>query len=298
MSRYSNNDTYSQAGDWLLGAAHRNPEALLLLAAGCCLMMRGGGSSPSRAAFRSRSDRVAWDDQYGFDDASSRANRTSAEVRRASSETADRASRAAKTAAEYASQVKDRVADTASTYAETVSDFADDARRRVSEGSARLGRQAQSTLQSTMTRVLREQPLAVAAAGLAAGAAIAAVFPSTETEERAFGSTGEALREAAGKAGERVKDAAGKAGERLKEAAEERGLTSEGLKDLAGDVADTFTSAVSGKSDDRGGTTGAQGAAANPIGKGQGFGTEQGKREPDRSSGFAGTDIEPGRGGR
>ena len=30
MSRYSNTDTYSQAGDWLAGAARRNPEAL------CC----------------------------------------------------------------------------------------------------------------------------------------------------------------------------------------------------------------------------------------------------------------------
>jgi hypothetical protein len=185
--------------------------------------------------------------------------------------------------------VKDRVADTASTYAETVSDFADDARRRVSEGSARLGRQAQSTLQSTLTRVLREQPLAVAAAGLAAGAAIAAVFPSTEIEERAFGSTGASLRETAGKAGERVKDAAGKAGQRLKEAAEERGLTSEGLKDLAGDVAGTFTSAVSGKSDS---------APASATDAEQSFGTDQGKRAADRSSGFGKTETEPGRGGR
>ena len=50
MSRYLDRDTYSQAGDWLLGTARRNPEALLLFAAGCCLLMRGGASSSSRRA--------------------------------------------------------------------------------------------------------------------------------------------------------------------------------------------------------------------------------------------------------
>ena len=40
-----------------------------------------------------------------------------------------------------------------------------------------LGRQAQSTLQGGMERVLRDQPLAVAVAGLAAGAAVAASSP-------------------------------------------------------------------------------------------------------------------------
>ena len=29
MSRNSNTDTYSQAGDWLLGTVRRNPEGLL-----------------------------------------------------------------------------------------------------------------------------------------------------------------------------------------------------------------------------------------------------------------------------
>ena len=54
MSRYSNTDTYSQAGDWLLGTARRNPEGLLLLAAGACLLMRGRTSSSSRTASPNR----------------------------------------------------------------------------------------------------------------------------------------------------------------------------------------------------------------------------------------------------
>jgi hypothetical protein len=296
MSRYSDNDTYSQAGDWLLGTARRHPEALLLLAAGCCLMMRSGSSS-SKAPARSQFDRDDWDEQRGLARGSSAGN-ASAQMRRASSEMGERASRVAESAADYASDMKDRVADTARSYAETAADFADDARRRVSEGSARLGRQAQSTLQTTMTRVLRDQPLAVAVAGLAAGAAIAAVFPSTEIEERTFGSAGESLRDAAQKGGERVKDAAVKAGERLKDAAEVRGLSTEGLKDLAGDVADTFTSAVSGKADDHSKATVVPDTPASLTGAGQAVGAGQSEPDANRKSAFTQTGMQPGRSSR
>ena len=90
------------------------------------------------------------------------------------------------TARDYGSQMKNRISDTATAYADSVADFADDARRRMAERSGRLKQQTQATLQSSMQRVLREQPLAVAVAGLAAGAAIAALFPATEIEDRAL----------------------------------------------------------------------------------------------------------------
>jgi hypothetical protein len=280
MSSYSERDTYSQAGDWLLGTVRRNPEALLLLAASCCLLMRGG-SSGSRVSHQQDN----WDYQSG---ASRGLRRASASAREGLSRAAESATDTAEGASDYASQIKDRVADTASSYADSVAEFAGDARRNVSERSARLKRQAQSGMQSTIDRVLREQPLAVAAAGLAAGAAVAAMFRSTDIEDRALGGAHERLRDAAEKAGERVMDAAGKAGERLKSAAEERGLTSEGLKEVAGEVANTFTSAVSGKSEDR------SGASPGPVpgtGSSQIFGTDQSKRDP---IGSPGTRPDPG----
>jgi hypothetical protein len=110
-------------------------------------------------------------------------------------------------------------------------------------------------------------------------------------EDRTFGGAREALTEAAGKAGERVMGAAGKAGERLKSAAEERGLTSEGLKELAGEVADTFTSAVSGKSDEQDAATMVPQSPAAATGPSQ-------KRDTNRSSDKARADIEPGPGSR
>jgi hypothetical protein len=289
MSRYSETDTYSQAADWLMGTARRHPEALLLLAAGCCLLMRSG-SSASRAASHTRYDDTGHEHRADF---------SRAFPKPASSSVREGLSRAADTATEYASEIKDRVSDAAGSYTEAVSDFAQDARRNVSEHSARLTRQAQSTLRSSMNRAMREQPLAVVMVGLAAGAAVAAAFPSTEMEDRTLGNAGEGLRQAAGKAAEKVGDAAGKAGERLKSAAEERGLTSEGLKELAGEVADTFTSAVSGKPDDPGrATTTVPQSGAAATGPSQSFGTGQSGRAANRSSDSARPHMSPRQGNR
>jgi hypothetical protein len=232
MNPSSDTDLYSQAGNWLVGTARRNPEGLLLLAAGCALMMRTSRGSSRGSGhggdFTARRNPVS--------DASSG-------VRKKLSDTTEMAT-------DYASDLKDRAADIAGSYVESVADFADDTRRAVSEGSGRLRRQAQNTLQTTMDRVLRDQPLAVAMVGLAAGAAVAAAFPATEVENRVLGGTHEALSNAVDQAGKSVMGAASKAGERLKTAAEERGLTSEGLKDLASEVAGSFTDAVTGKAPD------------------------------------------------
>jgi hypothetical protein len=288
MSSYLDRDTYSQAGDWLFGTLRRNPEALLLMAAGCCLMMRGGRPS-SRMGMRVAHAGDEWD--YRTSGASSQIRHASAGAREGFARAGDSAGDTAKTAGEYASQMKDRITDTAGDYASTAGDYAlqmkdrisetassyadmaDDARGRVMERSAQFTRQTQSTLQSSMQRVLREQPLAVAIAGLAAGAAVAAMFPTTEMENRAFGDTREKLQDVAEKTRDRVVDAAGKAGERLKSAAEERGLTSEGLKDVAAEVADTFKGAMSAQSEERGGAT--PGSSGGTSGSGQNFGTDQ-----------------------
>jgi hypothetical protein len=76
---------------------------------------------------------------------------------------------------------------------------------------------------------------------------VAAAFPGTDLENRALGPTGERLRDAAGRAGEQLKDAATKAGQRLAAAADERGLNTEGLKEVARDVGETFSNALEGE---------------------------------------------------
>jgi hypothetical protein len=288
MSRYSETET-SQAGDWLMDKARRHPEALLLLAAGACLLMRSGGNGSARPAIRRRSD---WSEGAYSGEGGRRSSTTASNMREGVSNMREGVSRAADTAADYASDVKDRISETAAGYADSVSDFAGDAGRAVSERAERWQRQARSQVQGGVDRVLREQPLAVAVAGLAAGVAVAALLPATRMENQAFGGARDALADAAGKAGERMMEAAGKAGERLKEAADERGLSADGLKKMAGEVADAFTGEVKGKAD----TSGSGGTA--PDRSGQNFGREQGARDHKPAAQTARSSYAPGTGNR
>ena len=148
------------------------------MAAGAVLLMRGGGKGLARAHASNR-DRGSVNlarpasaaesvTDFAFD--------TKDRIRSHAADIKDRAG-------SYVADVKDRVSDTASAYADTVSGFASEAGRSISETTERMTRRAQST----MDWVLRDQPLAVALVGLAAGAAVAAALPSTEIENRTFG---------------------------------------------------------------------------------------------------------------
>ncbi len=238
MSRYPQDDFSAPVGDWIMNTVRRNPEGLLVLAAGCALLMRGGSTKASSA----KASGFNMDLDRGYGEAAGRV---------ASGTTRSGAADRASDVASYVSDVKDRVADTASSYAGSMSDYASDAAQNLSDRSIRLKEQAQSTIQSGMERMLRQQPLAVAILGVAAGAAVASVLPTTGVENQALGGAREALADAANKVGENVMGAAGAAGERLKTVAAERGLTQDGLKEVARDVASTFTTSVTGNAADQ-----------------------------------------------
>jgi len=217
-------------GERIIDVVWRNPEGLLLLAAGAALLMRRGVSSSI--------NRTPGHNQF-------RPGQRNGDVTPNPSVRGlgDRVADAAQSAGDYASEVAEKVGQKASSYASSVSGYADEAADR----SLRMAREAQSSLQATAQHILREQPLAVAIAGLAAGAAVAAAFPSTDMEKRALGSTGQRLKDAAGRVGEQLKEASAQAGQSLMDAAEERGLTSEGLKEVAREVGGAFSDALSGE---------------------------------------------------
>ncbi|MGC2159737.1 MAG: hypothetical protein WA662_25620, partial [Pseudolabrys sp.] len=133
--------------------------------------------------------------------------------------------------------------DAAKSYASSAAEYAGQAKRVVEDQSDRVVRQTQSIAQG----VLQNQPLAIVAAGLAAGAALAAAFPSTELEKETLGPVGDQMSKVAERFGDQLKQATSKAGEKLKTAAEERGLHTEGLKDVAGEVVDTFKASMTGQ---------------------------------------------------
>ena len=227
------------AGEWIMGAVTRNPEGLLLLAAGVALLMRSGrGPSVRRNSLPDRRN----EGQYRAgreDSASGISERVTGAARRAG----EYVSGATQRAGEYVSEATDKVSETAGSYASSASEYANEAARIAAKGSRRIANQ----VRDTSDYLVREQPWAVALTGLLAGAAVAAAFPSTRLERRTLGEVGERLRSAAGSMGEQLMEAGTQAGERLSEVAEERGLTSEGLKQAARDVGETFSSALAGK---------------------------------------------------
>src|SRR5262249_24500454 len=161
-----NSDMIGQASDWQTGTAKRNPEAFLVLAAGCALLLRGRRGSPSIASWSSGFRDYEHRDHDDF------ANHDG----RSASNLKDRV-------VEAANDFAGSVSDTARSYASSVADYAGDARRtvasqasRVADQASELADQTQSAIRSGAGSVMREQPLAIAVLGLAAGAALAAIF--------------------------------------------------------------------------------------------------------------------------
>lgn len=290
---YHQPDVYARTGQWIVDTARRRPEALLLMAAGCALLLRSGSRpAGSVATGMARSDQSRDPTpsrlRGGLDQAAGTVSRYAGDVADKVSGTAKAyASNVADTVTDYAEAARRGVSDYAEGARQTATHYAEDARRNISETSDRLMARAESTYNSA-SEVIHEQPMLVVALGLAAGAAAAAFLPATEIERRTLGATRDAIVEKAAEAGESLLSAAGQAGERLKESVAERGLDSAGLKEMARDVAGTFTSAAAGKTEqDR--SPGAGGTPPGKIGSGgaspQQTPSTKGNLPGDRSSG-------------
>jgi len=112
--------------------------------------------------------------------------------------------------------------------------------------------QAQRSVRAVADTVSDQDPLLLAAMGLAFGTALGAMLPGTRVEDETFGSVGETLRQAGEaqlEAGlEKVKEAAGHAVEAAQETAEDKGLLPTGdgqtVAERLSDVADTAVEAA------------------------------------------------------
>jgi uncharacterized protein YoxC len=214
-------DVYGRAGQWLIGTAKRNPEALLVLAAGCALLMRSRGGPSPDASIQSSNESAGADGRR-------------------------QVSRATEKASDVVSDLKDRVTDVTS----SVSDYAGSVGRTISAQTSQIAGQAQSTLQTGFGYLLREQPLALVAFGMAAGAAVATLLPATEVEERTLAPARDAIADVTGKMGENLIEAASDAGQRLTQGITER--ASEGFRELVHEVAEKFTDKIAGKTESPG----------------------------------------------
>lgn len=232
--------------NWVIATVKRNPEAFLVMAAGCVLLLRSGSSSPRGGSARYSMDTAS--NQNRWSDMKERAAASASGLKNQAADAAaaisDQVSGYASSLSEGATAMSERAAD----YASSASDQMGEWRRNIAEQATRVGTQARGTIEQGFSRMLREQPLAVAALGVAAGAAVAALLPPTEVEQEALRPVRNAAADAAAAAKSNLADAALAAGDQLKEGAEQRGLGAETLKGLAREVADTFTGKISGKS--------------------------------------------------
>jgi len=232
------NESGSGSAGWLVSAVTKNPEGLLLLAAGFALLLRSAGSKNVRSRAQGTQRDGSRNERW--------------QMPESVSQMADTARDYASEVGQTVTQVGQAVGEKADQYATAAGEYADQTRRTVVDQSGRLAEQVQTTIE----RIVRNQPFAVAAAGLAAGAAVAAAFPITHIEQDALGTAGQKLADAASSAGEKLSGAASAASERLMNAAEDRGLSAGGLKEVARDVASAIEGSLSGddkdKSTDRG----------------------------------------------
>jgi len=224
------------SGDRILNAVKRNPEGLLLLGAGLALLLRG--TSQTRPKFRAFND--------DRDDIHRSGRRAAAEG------TAETISDVAANVRDVASDVGAKVSETVSGYASSAGEFAEDTRRAVMDKSGQYAQRAQSSIQDVVDRTLEQQPLALALAGFAAGAAVAAAFPASRMERRTLGPSANALSSVAASAQQKLTEAASAAGGEIKRAAEERGLNASGMVEVAEGVAGAVEDSLAGKQDNRG----------------------------------------------
>jgi hypothetical protein len=271
MNRDQFENSYGQPMDWLMTTAKRNPEAFLVMAAGAALLMRGRGSSPNQAPdYRQMRN---WQESGGQSEASVPGTHMRQSARGSASTVSDTMDRAAGAASEYASAASDAVRSYASTAAEYASETGQAVRSqasRMADQATNLASQAHSAVQSGAGTVMREQPFAVALLGVAAGAVVAALLPSTKVEERTLGPAREALTEAARDMGENVVQSAKEAGKHLKQSAVDRGLTPDGMKEMAREAADAFKSRMSGTVEQQSGTASSSGSTPPSSAPGNG----------------------------
>ncbi|MGX9425509.1 MULTISPECIES: hypothetical protein [Bradyrhizobium] len=147
---------------------------------------------------------------------------------------------AAETLQDSAAGVIDRTAHLGRRQADTLSGYA----KTVPDGAAGTI----ESVGSALADLFRRQPLALGAVGIAAGACIASAFPTTKAEAEYLGEASEAVKEKAheftAEQVARAGEAAGKAVHAAADEARKQGLTIEGARSAANEMAAKFERVV------------------------------------------------------
>ncbi|HEX4769015.1 MAG TPA: hypothetical protein VH414_22350 [Lichenihabitans sp.] len=130
---------------------------------------------------------------------------------------------------------------------ESANEISSKARGNMSRLSKSMA-QSRRRVASQLPGVLHEQPLILAALGVAVGAAIGAALPTTSTEDEWMGGTSASVRHAAEDVArdeiDELRSVASRAADNYKQAASDHGLSVENLSGLARDIGDHTKSAI------------------------------------------------------
>ena len=239
-------DNFTDSADWLLRTIRKNPEGLLLLGAGAALLLRGTGR-PQQRRMGSSSDypqRMPAEGPYGPYGMSG-TDQTTAQAGGTASMSAA-ADQAGNAGARVVDAATDRLNQVQTQAKAAVSSAMESGQKAVDSAMQSGQRIASSALQSgqTMVNSIAAQPLLVALLGIGTGLALASLLPETEIEHRAFGDAGKNLAQTAQEVGSKVASATAETADKLSESASQRGFTKEGVQGLAGELAETFTTAL------------------------------------------------------
>lgn len=238
--------SYTQSGSGTFtrvfsNAVRENPFPALLIGTGCMLFLseRMGlmsRSSPHRARGELRYNEIADQDRTSAD-----ADREGlgASVKQKASDVAEGVKQGLSSVGEKLADTSQRVRDKATELGEgvgeavdQVKDRAQTVRERLSETAVQTGEQARNAgrqIAEKTSTYMHEQPLIMTGLGLAIGAAIAALLPSTRFENQLMGRTADNIKRKIGDAAtqqfETVKDSAGDLVQKVKDVAEREGLT-------------------------------------------------------------------------
>jgi ElaB/YqjD/DUF883 family membrane-anchored ribosome-binding protein len=156
-------------------------------------------------------------------------------------------------ARQHASSLSQTAVEHAKEITSTAGEYVESARQAVVDQSNQIADRTRGAIEG----IIQDQPLLVALAGLAAGAAVAATFPSSQVERATLGEAGRRLTDVASSASERLAETASVAGQRLKTA-----VVTDTLAHVTRDVAESF--GKSGDSDSQSGRTPATSGSAGP----------------------------------
>jgi ElaB/YqjD/DUF883 family membrane-anchored ribosome-binding protein len=166
-----------------------------------------------------------------------------------------------------ANDIRDKVVEAGQTVTDTVTDAAAGAADRLSATAADLQTKASNLARQSSTAfqdLIERNPLAVAGAGLALGAFIAASLPPSEAENRMMGPSSDGLKDkaldAVSQGVARAKDAAAGVVDDVAAAASREGLDAQGIGKAVQGLAEGVKSVV-----DRGVTTALGASAAAPA---------------------------------